>query len=425
MKRKLFIFGIDGVPFKLMESFSDKGVMPNFKKLREQGGVFCKMESSIPDISSVSWSTIISGKNPGEHGIFGFTDLVPGTYNLAFPNFATMQSKAFWQREDGKKHVIINVPSTYPAKPLNGYHVSGFVSLDLDKATFPGTFLGQLRQANYKIDVDSELGHKDKDAFMNDLFDTLKIRTDVGLKVLDELDWEIFFFVVTGSDRIGHFLAKAFEDTTHPYHEKYKEYFKSVDESLGRFLAKLDENTTIMMMSDHGMEPIKQNVYVNAFLKEQGFLKLNEDNPRTYESMTSETKAFAMDPGRIYIHTPGKYPNGSVSLDEKEKVIAELIQAFEGLKFEGETVVDKIYRKEDIYKGPEAKFAPDLVIMSKPGFNLKGTLAKDAVFATDLFEGKHTYDDSFFYVRSPADLKIPENFCVEHVLSIIDQVFED
>ncbi|MBW3019069.1 alkaline phosphatase family protein [Candidatus Woesearchaeota archaeon] len=418
---RLFIFGIDGVPFKLMESYSDQGIMPNFKKLRDEGRVFCKMNSSIPDISSVSWSTIISGKNPGEHGIFGFTDLVPGTYTLTFPNFATMKAKAFWESDDGKKYVIINVPSTYPAKPLNGCHVSGFVSLDIDQASYPEEFTAQLKREGYRIDVNSELGHTDKDKFMEDLFETLRIRTRVGLSTFDQQDWDVFFFVVTGSDRIGHFLAKAFADKTHPFHEKYKAYFTAVDDSLGKFLAKLKPEDSIMMMSDHGMEPIKQNVYLNAFLKDKGFLKLTE-NSNNYENISSETKAFALDPGRIYIHTAGRYPNGAVTLDEKEKIIAALIKALEQLEFEGEKVIDKVYRRDEIYKGPETKYGPDLVVMSRPGFNLKGALAKDTVFSTDIFEGKHTYDDSFFFVKSPVAIDLPDKFCVENVLQIIDRI---
>ncbi len=420
MQKRLFIFGIDGTPYRLMKEYSDKGIMPNFKKLREQYSIFCKMKSSIPDISSVSWSTIISGKNPGEHGVYGFIDLIPETYDLTFPNFATMKEKAYWQRDDKKKHVIINIPSTYPAKPMNGYHVSGFVSLDLDKATFPGKFLGELKTANYRIDVDSGLGHTDKGLFIKDLFETLDIRTKIGLQVWAEIDWDTFFFVVTGSDRIGHFLFKAFEDENHKYHEQFKEYFRKIDESLGKFLEKLNPEDSIILLSDHGMEKIKKQVYVNVYLQQEGFLQL--EGEKTYNNIKAESKAFALNPGRIYVHVEGKYPKGTVKEEEKEEVIKELIKAFDKLEFEGEKVINKIYRKEKIYNGREIDKAPDLVLMSNSGFNLKGSLQKDVIFENDIFEGKHTYDDSFFFLKTNKEIKLPEEFSVQDVLGIMDKI---
>ena len=77
MMNRNIILGIDGVPFELMNSLSQKGIMPNFKELKDSY-YFKEMKSSIPHISSVSWSSIITGKNPGEHGIFGFSELIPG-----------------------------------------------------------------------------------------------------------------------------------------------------------------------------------------------------------------------------------------------------------------------------------------------------------------------------------------------------------
>ena len=133
--RKIII-GIDGVPYELIDDLSKQGIMPNFNVLKKQS-VFSKLKSSIPHISSVSWSSIITGSNPGEHGIFGFTDLIPNTYTLSFPDFNTLKTKPFWHQNPDKKYVIINVPSTYPVKPLNGVHISGFISLDLENADYP------------------------------------------------------------------------------------------------------------------------------------------------------------------------------------------------------------------------------------------------------------------------------------------------
>ncbi|MFW6120070.1 MAG: alkaline phosphatase family protein [Petrotogales bacterium] len=122
----------------LLKNYADYDIMPNFKQLI-QNGIFTPMQSSIPEISSVSWSSIVTGKNPGQHNIFGFRDIIPNTYTMRFPNFKTLKAKSFWLMQDQQKHVIINVPQTYPARELNGFHVSGFVALDLERAVYPPT----------------------------------------------------------------------------------------------------------------------------------------------------------------------------------------------------------------------------------------------------------------------------------------------
>ena len=94
-KRKTVIIGLDGVPYELLLDFSEKGVMPNIKSLLSNG-VLKKMASTIPEISSVAWSSIITGKNPAEHGIFGFTEFPPNTYRLSFPNFSQLKVSPFW-----------------------------------------------------------------------------------------------------------------------------------------------------------------------------------------------------------------------------------------------------------------------------------------------------------------------------------------
>ena len=104
MIKRNVILGIDGVPFELMDNLSNKGFMPNFKELKKEN-TFKLMKSSIPHVSSVSWSSIITGKNPGEHGIYGFSEIIKNTYSLNFPNFNALKSKPFWYREPKNRNI--------------------------------------------------------------------------------------------------------------------------------------------------------------------------------------------------------------------------------------------------------------------------------------------------------------------------------
>ena len=154
---KTIIIGLDGVPYDMIKGFAETGIMPNAAELINQG-VFKKMQSSIPEVSSVAWSSIITGENPGQHGIFGFMDLFDGSYKIRFPNFSDLKAPPFWDQQPGQS-VIINVPSTYPVREMNGVHISGFVSVDFEKSVYPKSLVPRLKDIDYSLDDDSQKAH--------------------------------------------------------------------------------------------------------------------------------------------------------------------------------------------------------------------------------------------------------------------------
>jgi predicted AlkP superfamily phosphohydrolase/phosphomutase len=400
-----------------MENLSDRNIMPNFKKLREEG-TFIKMRSSLPEVSSVAWSSIITGKNPGEHGVYGFTDLIKRSYTLSFHNFKKLKSRAFWQMDGSKKYVIINVPSTYPAQRINGFLVSGFVSPDLEKAVYPSSYVEKLRNLGYNIDVDSEKVHKSKMLFFKELFETLEARIKTCMYLLKQINWDILMFVITGTDRLEHFLWDAYQDKAHEWHHKFIEFFEKVDDVIGTIASKIGEETPLIILSDHGMEAIETNVNINTYLANGGYLTLEHNPRKAYGNIKRETKAFALDPSRIYLNKKGKYPRGSVTEREEPKLIEELIEFFSQLRKNGEKVLRKIYRKNEIYHGKELDDAPDLVLLPNPGFNLKASLFKKELFEKDHLTGKHTQENAFLYVKNCETTHIPSHPSVEDVLPI-------
>ena len=138
IQKKVCVIGLDGVPFGLLSDLAARGVMPNFASLIESGHLH-QMKASLPEISSVSWTDFMTGTNAGTHGIFGFTDFKPGTLDLRFPNFLDNKTETFWDElgRRKKRSIIINQPSTYPARKIPGILISGFVAIDLAKAVFP------------------------------------------------------------------------------------------------------------------------------------------------------------------------------------------------------------------------------------------------------------------------------------------------
>lgn len=156
-QNKVIVIGIDGVPCSLLKRFIQQGLMPNLASLVKKG-TLADMTASIPEVSSTSWTTFMTGVNPGRHGIYGFMELEKGTYEWRFPNSTDIKSQTLWElaARYNKKSIVLNVPSTYPAKALNGILTAGFVALDLKKATYPESAYGYLKSIGYRMDVDTK-----------------------------------------------------------------------------------------------------------------------------------------------------------------------------------------------------------------------------------------------------------------------------
>lgn len=422
IKKRVVIIGLDGMPYRLIENLSNKGIMPETKKLVEKC-VLKHMESSIPEISSVAWSSIITGKNPGEHGIFGYTDIPTGTYRLSFPNFNNLKATPFWQKNSKEKSIIINVPSTFPVKPLNGVHISGFVSLDLERSVYPNSLIPKLNTLNYQIDVDSSKAHISIDMFLKDLEKTLKARIAAYRYLWKEEDWDTFMLVFTGTDRLSHFLWDAYEDENHKYHQAFLEHFHQIDEVIGEIAEKLPEDDLLILLSDHGFELLEKDVNINFILRENGFFNLKPDSKRNLADIDSGTRAFALEPSRIYINLENKYPRGAVKESEYGSLIEELISIFNELELDGRKVIKKIFRKEEIYKGPYTDQAPDIVLIPNKGFNLKASVKPKEPFEKSIFTGKHTQHDAFLLINNYIEKNIiPDKLSVSDVCSIIDSL---
>jgi len=323
--RRVVLLGLDGTPYTLLRELVARGVMPRTAALVEQGRLG-QMDSSVPEISSVAWTSTMTGRNPGRHGVFGFTDLKPGTYETVFPNFMSVRTNVLWDvlGAAGKRSVVINQPATYPAKELNGVLVAGFVAIDLKKAVQPPGLVPRLEAMGYRIDVDAARAREDMGAFIEDLFETLRVRERLILELLDEGGWDFFEAVVTGTDRLHHFLWDAYDNEGHEHHEDFLGYYRAVDGLIGKIVERLDEGTPLLMMSDHGFTGIKKEVFVNWWLRENGYLDFAGETPTQLGEMAEGSRAFCLDPARVYVNAEGRFPKGCVTASEAPGLVEEL-----------------------------------------------------------------------------------------------------
>ncbi|HKT38220.1 MAG TPA: alkaline phosphatase family protein, partial [Ktedonobacterales bacterium] len=154
--RRVLAIGIDGVPYSFAMRQIAEGRMPNLARIF-QAGTVRPLNSSWPFVSSVAWSSFMTGCNPGKHNIYGFVDRRLNTYDVFLPNSSTMKREPIWCElsKAGKEVVVMNVPVTYPPRQVNGLMVSCFLSPSLEKATYPKELAGRLQQMGYKIDADA------------------------------------------------------------------------------------------------------------------------------------------------------------------------------------------------------------------------------------------------------------------------------
>ena len=388
----------------MIKDFAEAGVMPHTAKLISQG-IFRVMRSSVPDVSSVAWSSMITGTNPGQHGIFGFVDLSAGSYKMKFPNFNDLKAPPFWDLWDGES-VIINVPSTYPVKAMNGVLISGFVSIDFEKSVHPKFLVPELKRLDYRLDVDSQKAHSSMELFLEDLDKTLDARIEAYRHLWDSSNWQTFMLVFTATDRLMHFLWDAYEDTDHKYHNLFLEHFRRIDKVIGEIAGKISDEDLLIVHSDHGFERLDYDVYINHLLMQEGFLQLEDTRNIALDNIDSGTKAFALDPARIYLNRKGRYPRGTVDQTDIAEILDRLEKLFSSLTINGRKVVRDIYRKEQLYAGPYVENAPDMVLVGTEGFNLRANIKAEKLYDKGIFSGKHTQDTAFLMIRGLSNTSI-------------------
>ena len=399
---KLIVIGLDGTPYSFVQRMFSEGRMPNFQKLVSRGSIQ-RMNSVIPTISSVAWSTFMTGKNPAKHGIFGFVDMQKNSYEFTIPTSANMISKTLWEHlgDHGKRVIVMNVPETYPPRKVNGILVSGFLCTDITKGTHPPELGQRLKLDGYRIDVDAQQARKDKEALIKDIHLTLEKRFETFFRLMKEEKWDYLHLHIMCTDRLFHFLWEEMEQEDPHFGPLFYEVIAKIDGFLGELKQKMDATTDQIILSDHGFCTVKQDIYLNHWLKQEGYLKFEKDEPKTIADMSSETTAFSLIPGRIFINLKGKYPKGSVDLEEYEPLRTELTKKLLELRDPegGERIIQRVYKKEEIYHGPLFDRAADLIAHPMNGYDLKGNVNKDRLGEKGPINGMHTYEDAFLYIK--------------------------
>ncbi|MDP5277119.1 alkaline phosphatase family protein [Chengkuizengella axinellae] len=378
MKEKLFILGLDCIDSNILDNLN---FTPNIKKMVAQG-TYGTLNSTIPPITVPAWSSMLSGKDPGELGVYGFRNR--RTYRYDDEVFASSHMVKFDRLWDlfskvNKKSIIVGVPQTYPINPINGFLVSGFDSpKNSNEFCYPkelSTFIKE-EIGEYLFDV-TDFRNTPLDEVLDTVYSMTEKRFDLMENLIRENEWDFSILCEIGTDRIHHCFWK-YHDKNHPeyeYHDKYSnviiDYYMYIDNRIGRLLNILDDDsTTFLIVSDHGAKAMYGGVCINEILIREGWLVLKE-KPNEPTKLTkdlidwSKTKAWG-DGGyysRIFLNIVGREPQGKISPKDLRHYKEELTKLLQKIKLDnGIEISNKVYWPERIYRRVRG-LAPDLIVL--------------------------------------------------------------
>lgn len=422
-KGRAVVLGLDGVPYSMLKKLIADGVMPRMARLVESGSLQ-RMESTMPCVSSVAWTSFRTTLNPGQHGITGFTDRRPGTYKTHFPTTKSILPSTLEEYADfsGLKVVMTGMPVNYPPVALkHGISVGCFLSPKLEKAVASPELLNELKQMDYRLDVDTSLV-SDPPRFFADVYYVTERYREAMFKFWKQQNWDLMMIHFMTTDRLHHMMWDQYEDASAPYHQDFLKLYRRLDEIIDEVVAELDENTMLMMLSDHGFCGVKAEVNLNVWLQQEGLLRFQTSAPKSLEEIDGrQSKAYSLIPGRIYINLKGREPRGSVEPGaEFEAVRDDLIARLLAWRSpDGEPVIERVEKREDLYGEDCTSLAPDLVALSHYGYDLKDQVSGTELFKPGKLKGMHTYDDAFVFINRP--LNIPEGIKIYEASQIVGQ----
>jgi predicted AlkP superfamily phosphohydrolase/phosphomutase len=284
---QVFVVGLDGATFDLIKPFIAQGKLPTFKKFME-AGAFSELHSTVPPVTASAWSSFMTGKNPGAHGLFDFMQRRANSYDLAPVSVVDRDGKAVWDLigDAGKKVIVMNVPVTWPPQPVNGLLVTGMLTpRGAENFTHPKELAEELKSAigDYIVYSDEVYSKGRGEIFLNAIKHSAMQRARAAEYLMHKYPWDLFVLVFPETDTVSHGLWSAYDPSHHEHDpseaEKFRDGILEIYQHIDGLLARLTSNlhasrpASILLMSDHGHGPVRNFLYVNNFLAQHGFLK--------------------------------------------------------------------------------------------------------------------------------------------------------
>ncbi|MBN1880138.1 alkaline phosphatase family protein [bacterium] len=403
-KSRMLVVSLDGFPQTDFEELRTSRVFRRIEA-RMSNIPSSPMRSIIPAVSSVAWSTYLSGRNPGGHNIYGFIDRHPATGTLCLPNASSRKGPAIYRTLGSAEVSVImmNIPMTYPPEPVNGIMIGGFLGVDVRKIAFPASISTELLNLGYIIDADTSRVREEPLEFIEQLIDIVRLRCRFFRQLLAGNPWRFAHLHIMETDRLFHFLWHSFSDTKAEMHPAIMRFLDVLDEEISQVLDGIHDADEVMIMSDHGFCGSEREWDINAWLAEKGWLIWSEESNKGLKRIAPQSKAFSLPPGRIYLkHTPPDHNrhemNGHLGIDSScMDIIKELKTT--GAQCGDHPIFSDVLPGADVFYGEYSCFAPDIIAIPFDGIELKSRMEPGPVESPSRMEGTHTLDNAIIWLR--------------------------
>jgi predicted AlkP superfamily phosphohydrolase/phosphomutase len=398
---RVLVVGLDcAEPSLVLDRWRDE--LPTLSGLMERG-VYGPLTSVIPPITVPAWSCMMSSRTPGDLGVYGFRNRTDHSYNgLAIADSTAIREPRLWDiaTRSGKPSIVLGVPGTYPTRPLNGVMVSCFLTPSVQQQyTYPATLRAEVERTvgEYLFDC-PDFRTDDKDDLLRQVYEMTDRRFKLADHLLRTKPWELFVMVEMGPDRMHHGFWQ-YMDHEHrryapgPYETAILDYHRHVDGLVAGLLEHAGDDTTVLVVSDHGAKRMDGGIRINEWLRQEGLLRTLSE-PRgvcsLHDAGVDWEGTVAWGEGgyysRVFLNVRGREPNGIVAPEDYERVRDDLARRIEAIPDDqGRPIGTKVYKPEEVYEQPRG-VPPDLIVLfGDLGWRSVGTIGGD--------EGIHTFEN--------------------------------
>ncbi len=378
MPRKVLVVGLDSAPPKLLY----EELLPELPVLSEIIGDSARylLRSCHPPITIPAWACMVTGKTPGELGLYGFRHRKPGSYTEFYiANSRSVKEPAVWDvlGDKGLRSIVVSVPPSYPPRKVNGYLISCFITPGPESPyTYPPLLKREIESRFGPFIFDVEFRIEDRDRIIKGLWEMTKQHFAVLRYLASNKKWDFMMFVEIGVDRVQHAFWGYMDKEHHKYvpGNKYehvvKEYYKLIDAELGKLLKEIPRDTVVVVASDHGAKGMKGAFVVNQWLAEKGYLKIekmpSKPGVELKDVKVDWKKTIAWGWGgyyaRIFLNVKGREPYGVIDPRDYEHYRDMLIEDLKKIRGpNGEQWNTIALKPEEVYPVVRGD-APDLIV---------------------------------------------------------------
>ncbi len=394
------MIGLDcGTPQLLFRDLADE--IPNIRELMARG-MHGELASITPPITVPGWACAMTGKSPGQLGIYGFRNRKDSSYEgLAIATANAVKEPAVWDLlgDKGMKSLLIGVPPSYPPRPIEGWRISCFLTPPSAKSyAYPQELQAEVEDelggpGTYIFDIPN-FREKGFEFVLERVFKMTERRFAVARRLVRTKPWDYFMLVEMGPDRLHHVFWQYY-DPEHPKYEPgnkfetaFQDYYRYLDKEIGSLLEALPDDAITIVMSDHGARPMIGGVCFNDWLMREGYLAMSEplggQTPIAKAPIDwNRTVAWGDGGyyGRLFLNVKGREPQGIVDPSRYEETRDELIQRLEAMPGpDGERLGTRVFKPEEVYTEVRG-VAPDLIVyFGDLKWRSVGTVGYDDVF---------------------------------------------